>query len=179
MVPVASSPSEAFCHLQGVVTLLEESTSQFPWWPDLEGEWSKWPPNMGWWTKAMPCLDQLSAPCSKVKIGQSEVYRIKWEKNITMDQEFVSKIIQCPQFPPPTPSHKWPSNFSSSNDIQIVLPWMPLFFSMDGVLTVLQWKAFSLLSHKCHWSFYSRWRSAVSHTFSNPRNVCLRVWGTK
>lgn len=153
MVPVASSPSEAFCHLQGVVTLLEESTSQFPWWPDLEGEWSKWPPNMGWWTNAVPCLDHLSAPCSKVKIGQSEVYRKNWEKKYYKGSSFLlARLFSAPNFPhPPHPfvpfmqlfqSHKWPSNFSFSNDIQIVLPWMPLFFSIDGVLTVLQWKAF-------------------------------------
>ena len=147
MVPVAPSPSEAFCHLQGVVTLLEESTSQFPWWPDLEGEWSRWPPNMGWWTNAMPCLDQLSAPCSKVKIGQSEVYRKNLKKCITMDQAFCAPNL--PHLPHPFhpfmqlfQSHKWPSNFSFSNDIQIVLSWMPIFFSIDGVLNALQWKAF-------------------------------------
>lgn len=104
MVPVASSPSEAFCHLQGVVTLLEESTSQSPWWPDLEGEWSKWPPNMGWWTKAMPCLDQLSAPYSKVKIGQSEVYRIKWEKILQWIKNLLARLFSAPNFHhPPHP----------------------------------------------------------------------------
>ena len=64
----------------------------------------------------------------------------------------LARLFSAPNFPhPPHPfhpfmqlfqSHKWPSNFSFSNDIQIVLPWMPLFFSMAGVLTVLQWKAF-------------------------------------
>lgn len=70
MVPVAFSPSEEFCHRQGEVTFLAESISQFPWWPAFAG-WSEPPPNMGWWRNALPCLDQLSVPCSKVKIGQS------------------------------------------------------------------------------------------------------------
>lgn len=71
IVPVASSPSDEFCHRQGELTFLEESINQLPWWPAWPGK-SGLPPYMGWWRNALPCLSQLSAPFSKVKTGQSE-----------------------------------------------------------------------------------------------------------